>query len=646
MADEGIVLDEQPFRDERDGGVDHQDIFPATKADVELYIRTYTTMLRSSGEVKVKALEQAHLNADSALHVNARRREPDMSAFLYCVQRLPACIMRVRRVLMGQSAEVFLKHGFQVRDWQPVSAPGRRRQWYWDGGEILAVFVSSSSDVDDLIPTLTGFQIEWNKFFDLINDDPNTREVLTTIHKTPPALLPEVTRVLQSRLLISLEDWTRLEAVWGNDIWDNLLMMGAAEKSFTVRMLGGTYVGYAKATEEWWSPVNRLLEERGLCDRPVYFVSSNTHALVNLLGGSILRVRPLIEDFIQNSDDPDLLIEYNKMLKGEVRANIENMLYYASRQFYNGTDAGRDAFGRKRHEERERGIHHVPTKEGMPIDVQVIELARLHTGDFDPRIKIEGIEALKKSRAVILNIDYPLGLAAYYIFVQVTESLENIKGMYVLGKAATLNGRIGDVMISDSVFDEHSQNTYWLNNCFTAADVAPFLVYGSVLDNQKAVTVFGTYLQNRPYLDSYYRDNYTVVEMEAGPYLNALYEYTYPTRYPIEEHINFTKLPMDLGFLHYGSDTPYTRGKNLGAIRLAYLGMDSAYATSVAIMRRIFDLELASLRQEEGQEEEIRRVPANELTKERKRAEVVPTGDGQPHAGHSKEKTEKAGAST
>src|SRR5436309_14611845 len=104
MADEGIVLDEQPFRDERDGGVDHQEIHPASKQDVELYIRTYTTMLRSSGEVKLKALVQAHLNADSALHVNARDRAPDMSAFFYCIQRLPACITRVRRLLRVQSA--------------------------------------------------------------------------------------------------------------------------------------------------------------------------------------------------------------------------------------------------------------------------------------------------------------------------------------------------------------------------------------------------------------------------------------------------------------------------------------------------------------------------------------------------------------
>src|SRR5260370_1584305 len=133
--------------------------------------------------------------------------------------------MHVRRVLLGQSGEVFRKHGLPVEEWTPVSAPGRRRQWFWDGGEILAVYVSSASDVDDLIRTLTGFQIEWNKFYDLINADANTRELLTMIHTTPPALIPEVVRVLQSRLLVTMEDWLRIEAVWENNFWDNLLMM-------------------------------------------------------------------------------------------------------------------------------------------------------------------------------------------------------------------------------------------------------------------------------------------------------------------------------------------------------------------------------------------------------------------------------------
>src|SRR3954469_23525746 len=195
----------------QDTEVDRDDIHPASKQDVELYIRTYTTMLRSSGEVKIKALEQAHLNADSALHVNARDGAPDMSAFFYCVQRLPSCIMHVRRVLMGQAAEVFSKQGFNVEQWEPVSAPGRRRRWFYDGKETLAVYVSSASDVDGLIPTLTGFQIEWNKIHVLLREDSNTGELLNTIHSTPPALFEEIIRVLENRLFISADDWNRLE---------------------------------------------------------------------------------------------------------------------------------------------------------------------------------------------------------------------------------------------------------------------------------------------------------------------------------------------------------------------------------------------------------------------------------------------------
>src|SRR5260370_27163697 len=80
--------------------------------------------------------------------------------------------------------------------------------------------------------------------------------------------------------------------------------------------------------------------------------------------------------------------------------------------------------------------------------------------------------------------------------------------------------------------------------------------------------------------------------MESGPYLNAIYEDQYLTRYPVGENINFARLPYELGILHYGSDTPYTRGKNLGAGSLSYLGMDSTYASAVAILRRIFENEI------------------------------------------------------
>jgi hypothetical protein len=194
---------------------------------------------------------------------------------------------------------------------------------------------------------------------------------------------------------------------------------------------------------------------------------------------------------------------------------------------------------------------------------------------------------MKQSSAVVININYPLGLGAYNVLREVSQSVETLRGVYVLGKAATLNASIGDIMISNVVYDEHSENTYWLDNCFSFNSVAPFLVYGSALDNQRAVTVRGTFLQNRGYLDFYHRESFTVVEMEAGPYLNALYETTESSRYPMQDNINFSKLPFDFGVLHYASDTPYTQARTLGARGLSYYGMDSTYASSVAILRRI-----------------------------------------------------------
>ena len=191
-------------------------------------------------------------------------------------------------------------------------------------------------------------------------------------------------------------------------------------------------------------------------------------------------------------------------------------------------------------------------------------------------------------------------MAAYRMMREIMENMTGIRGIYILGKAATLNGSIGDVMISNVVLDEHSQNTYWLDNSFNVSDVQPYLIYGSVLDNQKAISTKGTYLQNRQYLDFYYQTNHTVVEMESGPYLNAIYEDQYLMRYPIGENINVARLPYELGILHYASDTPYTRGKNLGAGSLSYFGMDSTYASSVAIIRRILTNEIARLKRDQS----------------------------------------------
>src|ERR1039457_4883776 len=125
----------------------------ATVAEaVEVYHRTYTTLLRSSGETPLRVLEASHRAMGSSLHSLAASSEPDLGAFLYAVRRRPAPGMRGGRGGTGRAMEVFARNDFQLIDWAEASAPGRRRRWYDDGRGTLAVLIASETDVDDLIP--------------------------------------------------------------------------------------------------------------------------------------------------------------------------------------------------------------------------------------------------------------------------------------------------------------------------------------------------------------------------------------------------------------------------------------------------------------------------------------------------------------
>jgi hypothetical protein len=152
------------------------------------------------------------------------------------------------------------------------------------------------------------------------------------------------------------------------------------------------------------------------------------------------------------------------------------------------------------------------------------------------------------------------------------------------------------VMISKIIHDEHSSNTYLIANALVASDVQPFMKHGTVLDNQKALTVRSAFLQNRQYMDVFYREGYTVMEMEAGPYLSAAYEIAEPRRHPKDELVSLVDQNLfELGIIHYASDTPYSRRQSLLSKSLSYFGMESTYGCASAIARRIFASELARL---------------------------------------------------
>jgi hypothetical protein len=548
-----------------------QELQSPGEEQVELYVRTYQTLLRSSGEIRLQALERSHLGMESSLHPLASQPELDSGALLYSLHRLPPVVLELEHVCLGQSPNQLLHyHGSAPADWVPVVAPGRRRRWWWNPGlRTLAVALASSSDLDDLVPTLVALQVEWNK----------ARALLAEV---PSGGGEEEARLL---LGISEDDWERLRAVFGARLSDFLLEASSRAMDLGIQLLGGSQVGYARATREWWRPVGDVLRQEQLLDRPLYFVSSNGHCLVNLLSGVARQRAARVAEWVASSGDEELQLIAAELNQPGSRLSPENFLYYAARRWFL---AHPEEHQTRAAEERQEGIFHVPSQSGTDVAAQLIVLDRLQPSRLDPRLRSgPGVEALAESPQVILNIQYPLGLGAYHILRQVMEATEHVEGVYILGKAATLNADIGDVLVSDVVHDEQSGNTYWLNNCFSFSQLSPFVTSRSVLDRQRAVSVRSTFLQNRGYLERYYRDAYTVVEMEAGPYLGAVFEAGDSSRYPDHEQVDLTRPAMEVGVIHYASDTPYTQARTLGARGLRFEGMEATYAGALAIAARI-----------------------------------------------------------
>ena len=549
---------------------------PVTQPDeVELYHRTYTTLLRSSGETHLRVLEPSHRAMRSSLHPMAGDDRPDLGAFLYAVRRLPDGIAGAHVVLMGQDLEVFAAAGVDLSDWHESEAVARRRRWFDSGEGSLAVLLASASDVDDLLPTLVAFQIEWNKLRALLRAS-GRGEPLRTAAECADALSG------------AADDWQSLEHAWGARFATRLQLVADHPLDMRVRMLGGTHIGYARLTRKWWAPAQGSLAEEGLTGRPLYFVSSNSHSLANLVTGIARDHEQQLIEFAREQGPGELLDELRALHADETAGSWENFLYFLAREYFDRTE---ERSAQRRAAERSAGVIHLPSRTSLRVSVQIIPLAALAPEHLDPRLGAVDAGRLGASDAVIVNIDYPLGLAAYNILREVAIDVETLRGVYVLGKAATLNADVGDVMISNVVYDEHTGTTFWLDNAFGVDDLQADLRFGTGLDNQRAVTVRSTFLQNRNYLDVYYREAFTVIEMEAGPYCSAIYEIADLERHPVGEAVNFAKLPIDFGVIHYASDTPFSQARTLGARGLSYYGMDSTYAASLAILRRILTRE-------------------------------------------------------
>ncbi len=539
-----------------------------------IYINAYRSFLRAEGQMNIEQVVMLYKNMRPSIHKYADQEKVDVEAFMYSYLRLPKNIFEISDIVLAQIGDIFYREGLKIEFWQEVHAPARRRKMYFDGTDKLAVFINSVTDLDDMVGLLTAYEIEWNK-------------IHMKMSSFKKEISPKNTSELQKVLEIDEENWERLTRIWDKELYNRLNQIKEKDVHFRVRLLRGNYVDYKKAAQRWFENIMEHTRYKELRNKPLYFVSSNTHSIVNNLTGWVTNIEKELISYLKEHKLERFLNYWKEIETGEHPGSRENFLWYILKKY----EAEHPEIREKRESyERDMGIDFIDAKHYLDINAQVFSLNDIQNTGFAKKIGW-GADQSHDSEALVLNIDYPLGLGAYMVLSTILHNVNNLRGVYILGKASFLHANLGDIGLPTKVYDTYSDNTYIFNNAFTKDYFKEFQT-GSVLSNQKVVSTKGTFLHPEAAIQQYFIEDYTIVEMEDGPYLSSLYETTHFDRYPENTTVTMLNTPIDIGIIHYASDTPFTKAITLGTRNLGYEGVEATYASSLAILKRIVEVEM------------------------------------------------------
>ncbi len=332
---------------------------------------------------------------------------------------------------------------------------------------------------------------------------------------------------------------------------------------FKIKLLAGTWVNFSKTAQNWWQRITEKSKKQfDLTAKPTIFISSNNHSLINLLDNFCLDHEQEIYQTVKK-DFPEI----RKAVEESELKDSDYATYFLS-QFAFRTN--KKLWQKKLSKEKEMGILRIAPNTNLELETQLIPGKIL-----DEKLK----------DYTLINTEYPLGFTAFHLLEEIFENTQEINGVYILGKAAALNTKTGDILIPKIVFDEHTQNTYMIKNVFNNNFDYQF-ISGSILDNQKLVSVLGTFLENKGLFDLYSEKGFNIIEMEAGPYLGAITQASYPKSVPQDTIVDLHQPPFELGLLYYSSDNPYILDKSLGEV-LGLKGIEATYLCTQAIIDQI-----------------------------------------------------------
>ena len=551
--------------------MNRDDLIRTSEKTIEAHRRFYLNALESGKEIKISSLVETYKEMKPLLHDNLDQSSLGSSVFKYTLDRLPDCIYKAKTIFITQSEKEVEKFKLIPGTWQKTRARSRRRVLFFNRAtNTLICFITSSSDIDDLVNTLIAYQIEWGKLKGLLKGE--YQQFIETEDF--------------SSLGISQDDWEKIKNSLGKDWQEKILSLSQKEEDISLFLFKPTWMGYRQIAQDWWNKASQCLLLVDSESIPIYFVSSNLHSLVNIVSGYVAQNQNDIFNYIEKSY-PQLAKEWQRIKSEDNVLRVNDFLYYISKIYFRDFP---EKLKDKIDFETTLGINTFNIESKLSCGIQMIPVSAIAQSTLlDPHLKVIDPDELKRSKAFIININYPLGFSAYFLLSEILENLRNIKGIYMIGKAAILTGGVGDFQIPKVVFDENTGNFYFLKNVFNE-DFPLGAFKNAVLKDQKSVSVYGTFLENQKHFENYTSAGFNIVEMESGPYLTAITEFQTKGQFPSRVNLHLDDLPFDLGIINYASDNPISK-RTLGEGSLALEGIEATYLALLTTVQRIINLE-------------------------------------------------------
>jgi hypothetical protein len=536
-----------------------------------LFLRGYYTLGGKSGQTLEDALRTLSPEIYGTMN---DPKSIELKGLEYILDRLPRGIEECHRSVLTAREDL------DGTSFERIQPPKRRRISYRvSENEMCFVITRGSSEIYDILTHMTFLYIEAKKLYERMRDESGN----------PTKEWKELEKIVALGGDLSGEDLDR--AIWGLSVLIGRTYhetketyeyfekskneINANKGLFSIvynlgKLLEDERKNHDMVTvyftpslidvmlhqlycKRWASSVKDAIWNFGYQNRPLHIISANMHSVLNLLYG------------------------YGALKDEKKKKDSEEL--------YNFIQDVSDEEGLIKDFAEKLGFYELPDKSGAQIDCQLIDTSMLESVDFHPAMAVDKHYVLNE-KPVLLIMDYAFGTQAFEAMDELLRPGEeddpqrmlDVHSISVMGKAGTLPGKKGDIMLASAHVLEGVPHTYIVDNDLSREDFDGSIdVYVGPI-----VTVLGTSLQNKDVLEKFQTTTWRAVglEMEGGHYQRAV------DAAIVRGHIS---KDVKVRYAYYASDNPLKSGQTLASGDLGREGVRPTYMITKAILEKIFN---------------------------------------------------------